>query len=303
MNRLWVQFSLAITLAIILVSLSPGALILLENWLNPPILLEDETGLPPTLTPAEVDHLLETLAELGIRPLKVDLYPNGYFSVQTSSTSLTEALTQVETIIKVLSSEQIGKLDIYFENFGTAEDPPLQTYLSINGRIPLTKMDIFAQRFPPGEIEVFNDSFLGENPSIIETLQLFSEEILRAIIVGLVLGVGLGIWLSRTLTAPLRHLADAARVIGARDLSYRVKVKGSKEVKDLADTFNQMSANLERAERWQRQMMADVSHELRTPLTVLEGNLRAALDRVARLDEQNSGRPVQPDPSPDSAGE
>src|SRR5262249_4260212 len=29
----------------------------------------------------------------------------------------------------------------------------------------------------------------------------------------------------------------------------------------------------------------DVSHELRTPLTVLEGNLRAALDRVYPLDE------------------
>ena len=31
--------------------------------------------------------------------------------------------------------------------------------------------------------------------------------------------------------------------------------------------------------------MADVSHELRTPLTVLEGNLRAALDKVVPLDE------------------
>jgi signal transduction histidine kinase len=32
--------------------------------------------------------------------------------------------------------------------------------------------------------------------------------------------------------------------------------------------------------------MADVSHELRTPLTALEGNLRAALDHVYDLDEE-----------------
>jgi len=33
-------------------------------------------------------------------------------------------------------------------------------------------------------------------------------------------------------------------------------------------------------------LMADVSHELRTPLTVLEGNLRAALDHVYELDDE-----------------
>ena len=46
-----------------------------------------------------------------------------------------------------------------------------------------------------------------------------------------------------------------------------------------------MAADLQHAETLRTNLMADVSHELRTPLTVLEGNLRAALDKVVPLDE------------------
>ncbi|HMQ52583.1 MAG TPA: ATP-binding protein [Anaerolineae bacterium] len=286
MNRLWVQFSLAITLAIILATLSPLALFFFQNWLYPDT-FEVVTDFPPTLTPVEVERLLETVTGRGITLLKVDFYPDGYFSME-SIVSLGPGLAQVEEVIQRLPPEQTSKLNIIFENAASLENPALpQTQLYISGRVPITETDSLAARFSAADIQIVNNSFVAENPSIIDTLELFFEEIVRNIVVGLVLGVGLGIWLSRTLTAPLRHLAQAARVIGARELSYRVKVKGSKEVRELADTFNQMSANLERAEQIQRQMMADVSHELRTPLTVLEGNLRAALDRVSRLDEQN----------------
>ena len=47
-----------------------------------------------------------------------------------------------------------------------------------------------------------------------------------------------------------------------------------------------MAADLQHAAALRTSLMADVSHELRTPLTVLEGNLRAALDHVYELDEE-----------------
>ncbi len=65
----------------------------------------------------------------------------------------------------------------------------------------------------------------------------------------------------------------------------RVTVRGSQEMMELAETFNKMAADLQRAETLRHNLMADVSHELRTPLTVLEGNLRAALDHIYALDE------------------
>lgn len=95
-----------------------------------------------------------------------------------------------------------------------------------------------------------------------------------------------GVLVSRILSAPLTRLANAAQQIGEGDLSTRISLRGSREIKDLANSFNQMAAELEEAETLRNNLMADVSHELRTPLTALEGNLRAALDRVYDLNEE-----------------
>jgi signal transduction histidine kinase len=109
-------------------------------------------------------------------------------------------------------------------------------------------------------------------------------------IIGGVVGVGLisillGVMVSRTISAPITVLAGAAHRIGEGDLRTRVGVGGSQELEELAHAFNTMAGKLQHAEELRANLMADVSHELRTPLTALEGNLRAALDRVYALDE------------------
>ncbi|MCB0163580.1 MAG: HAMP domain-containing protein [Anaerolineae bacterium] len=103
-------------------------------------------------------------------------------------------------------------------------------------------------------------------------------------------GIVFGILMSRTLTAPLNNLAEAARSIGARDLSKRVEEKGSDELIAVARAFNEMAADLESAEQLRRNLLADVAHELRTPLTVVQGNLRAILDEVYPLDQSEMAR-------------
>jgi len=97
------------------------------------------------------------------------------------------------------------------------------------------------------------------------------------------LGILLGLGLSRGLTAPLARLSAAARRIAGGDLSQRVPETGSAEIAALGRAFNQMAADLEKAEEVRRNMVADVAHELRTPLSVLQGNLRAILDGVYPL--------------------
>jgi len=100
-------------------------------------------------------------------------------------------------------------------------------------------------------------------------------------------GVGLaaGVIIGRIVSAPISDLAQAAHRVGQGDLAARVKPHGSREMIDLAQSFNKMAADLQHAETLRNNLMADVSHELRTPLTVLEGNLRAALDHIYALDE------------------
>ena len=103
-------------------------------------------------------------------------------------------------------------------------------------------------------------------------------------------GILFGILMSRTLTAPLNNLVNAARSIGARDLSQRVEEKGSDEMIAVARAFNDMASDLEEGEQLRRNLLADVAHELRTPLTVVQGNLRAILDEVYPLDQSEMAR-------------
>lgn len=103
-------------------------------------------------------------------------------------------------------------------------------------------------------------------------------------------GIFFGILMSRSLTAPLNSLAEAARAIGARNLSQRVEEKGSDELVAVARAFNEMAADLEESEQLRRNLLADVAHELRTPLSVLQGNLRAILDEVYPLNQEEMAR-------------
>ena len=105
-----------------------------------------------------------------------------------------------------------------------------------------------------------------------------------------VLGVLLGVVLSRSLTAPLRRLATAARAVADRDFSRRIRVEGSVEMAEVAQAFNEMTEALESSERQRQNMVADVAHELRTPLSVVQGNLRAILDDVYPLEKAEISR-------------
>jgi signal transduction histidine kinase len=100
-----------------------------------------------------------------------------------------------------------------------------------------------------------------------------------------VVGFGGGVIIARVVSAPITELFKAADKIGKGNLNVRVSPHGSQEMIDLAATFNKMAAELQHAETLRNNLMADVAHELRTPLAILEGNLRAALDKVYALDD------------------
>jgi signal transduction histidine kinase len=117
----------------------------------------------------------------------------------------------------------------------------------------------------------------------------------QLMVIGLTASAGLvailvGTRLSHLIAAPLEELANAARAIGAHDLSRRIQPRGTQELIEVATAFNQMAADLEQAEQRRRALVADVAHELRTPLTVLQGNLRAILDDVYPLDKEEVTR-------------
>jgi signal transduction histidine kinase len=135
------------------------------------------------------------------------------------------------------------------------------------------------------------EHFRGEDGSLSRVSGRFlAQGLWRFTIVVTAIGIAVGIISSRGLTSPLNKLAEAAKAIGSQDLSRRVEVRGSDEIRVVAQAFNEMAAALEKAETLRSNMLADVAHELRTPLSVIQGSLRAILDDVYELDKTEIAR-------------
>jgi signal transduction histidine kinase len=78
---------------------------------------------------------------------------------------------------------------------------------------------------------------------------------------------------------PLHLIAAAARAASEENLSARVALRGPRdELRELAETFDEMLDRLQAAFESQRRFIANASHELRTPLTVMRATVDVVLD-------------------------
>lgn len=126
----------------------------------------------------------------------------------------------------------------------------------------------------------------GAGPDLALSLRSASNEaFLLAAGVALLVAVGLSVWLSRELAAPLQRITAASQALAVGRYEERVEVSGAPEAEQdeigrLALSFNQMAAELEQTEALRRQLIGDVSHELRTPLTAIKGYVEGLMDGV-----------------------
>ncbi len=89
-----------------------------------------------------------------------------------------------------------------------------------------------------------------------------------------------GLALSRSIYQPVQRVAVAARSAARGRLQQRVAIGGSQEARELAQSFNQMTEEVERQQTALRDFLANVSHDLQTPLTSINGFSRALMDDV-----------------------
>jgi signal transduction histidine kinase len=97
-------------------------------------------------------------------------------------------------------------------------------------------------------------------------------------LVAVILALTLGSFLAFTMTRSLRELTMATEEIARGKLGMQVKVRSKDELGELAESFNKMSLDLERANQLRRQMTADIAHDLRSPLSVISGYAEALSD-------------------------
>ena len=95
----------------------------------------------------------------------------------------------------------------------------------------------------------------------------------------------------------LKGVEDAARRLGAGDLTARAPATGNDEVAAVASAFNAMAHDLAArtdalmtADKLRRQLLADVSHELNTPVTAMRGYIETLSMPEFHLDPATRAR-------------
>jgi len=82
----------------------------------------------------------------------------------------------------------------------------------------------------------------------------------------------LGAWiLSRSVVRPVRRLAEASGRLAEGEAGVTVTPEGPREIRELADSFNDMNTKLTKAQETEQAFLLSVSHELKTPLTSIRG--------------------------------
>lgn len=97
----------------------------------------------------------------------------------------------------------------------------------------------------------------------------------------------LGWAIGRRILLPLHKVTAAARRASQERLDERISLNGpNDELKELADTFDDMLNRLDLALASQRRFVANASHELRTPLTSMRTLIDVAMAKPTRTTEQ-----------------
>jgi signal transduction histidine kinase len=109
-------------------------------------------------------------------------------------------------------------------------------------------------------------------------------------VIGLVVGTGvagaLGWLIGGRILSPLHKVTSAAQRASQEHLDERIEHDGpNDELKQLADTFDDMLNRLDLAFVSQRRFVANASHELRTPLTAMRTLIDVAMAKPTRTPE------------------
>lgn len=107
-----------------------------------------------------------------------------------------------------------------------------------------------------------------------------------------VIAFAFGYAMAGRVLSPLGRITRTARQVAGSDLSRRIELDGpDDELKELADTFDDMLERLQRAFTAQQRFVGNASHELRTPLAINRTLLEVHLsDPQAPVELQQLGK-------------
>ena len=112
--------------------------------------------------------------------------------------------------------------------------------------------------------------FVSRVQSLMDSLNTVRVQLVSIFAVIAVASLVVALFLSRVLTNPITAVSRTMRKMGKGDLSVRVPVRGSGELRELAENYNTMASQLESLDKTRNQFVSNASHELKTPLATMK---------------------------------
>ncbi|WP_031073829.1 sensor histidine kinase [Streptomyces sp. NRRL WC-3742] len=138
------------------------------------------------------------------------------------------------------------------------------------------------------------DQWLNEYKSVQadQALNTLLRKLLTVLVCLAVIAFAAGYAMAGRVLRPLGRITRTARDVASSDLHRRIELDGpDDELKELADTFDEMLDRLDRSFDSQRRFVANASHELRTPLAINRTLLEVQLsDPASSPDLQQLGK-------------
>lgn len=142
------------------------------------------------------------------------------------------------------------------------------------GRDPMTKERIMAVSSPMifrsgevvGVLRFVTSTRLVDHQIVM--VALVACLFLLVILVVVILSSG---YFIRSIMTPVKEITEKAKRIANGSYGAQIQTRYDDEIRELADTINEMSTKISQNEKMQAEFISQLSHELRTPLTVING--------------------------------
>ena len=209
----------------------------------------------PFLASAQMDSLSELLTaqagELGGRLLAVDM--DGKVQADTFGARSGQRLSIPETVAVLLHGEKsafgIHRVD---SESGAAYVAVASAVMEQSGKT----LGVLVLALPVDELQT--------------ALETVKRQLMTVFLIVAGAAMAAALMLSGMLTRPVKALTQTIRRMGKGDLSARVNVRTSGELRELAESYNAMAEQIEHLDKSRSQFVANASHELKTPLATMK---------------------------------
>ena len=138
------------------------------------------------------------------------------------------------------------------------------------------------------------DITIADTGSSQTSIQIMTKDLFfTALVILIFTSVSIGLWIYRSVAAPLVKLRKATQNIKEGNLDFVLELDGTDEFAELCRDFEEMRRRLKESaeekvllDKENKELISNISHDLKTPITAVKGYVEGIMDGVADTPEK-----------------